>query len=58
MEWADLRARELPVIVQAEVRSFLVRDPGKKAPRFVKQCFLKFICYHHNFFFHILIATV
>lgn len=55
MGWSDLRARELPVIVQAEAQSFPVRDTGKKALSFVKplkilSSFLKFICYHHNFF--------
>ena len=55
MEWSDLRARELPVIVQAEAQSFPVRDTGKKALSFVKprkilSSFLKFICYHRNFF--------
>lgn len=36
MEWSDLRARELPVIVQTGAQSFPVRDIGKKALSFVK----------------------
>lgn len=36
MEWSDLRARELPFIVQTGAQSFPVRDIGKKALSFVK----------------------
>lgn len=53
-----MRARELSVIVQAEAGALPVSNTEKTSPGFVKQCFLKFICYTIMIFFHVLVPNM